>query len=127
MSDMSHPIARARGHGSAKKGSHHWLAQRASAVLLVFLVPWLVYALIHVAGAEHAEAARFIAHPWNSSLFILSLLAFLYHGQLGLQVVIEDYVHRRSVEIVMHFLVRGLTLLGAVVGVVHILGLALGA
>ena len=124
---MSHPLARARGHGSAKKGSHHWLAQRASAVLLLVLSPWLVYALICIAGTEHAEAVQFAARPWNASLLILTLLSLLYHGMLGLQVVVEDYVHQHSVEIALHFLVRGLTLLAAVLGVVHILSLVLGA
>ena len=127
MSGMTHPLARARGHGSAKKGAHHWLVQRASAVLLLFLVPWMVYALICVAGADHAEAALFAARPLNASLLILSLLTVLYHGQLGLQVVIEDYVHRPAVEIGLQFLVRGMTLLAAILGVVHILQLALGA
>lgn len=124
---MSHPLAQARGHGSAKKGSHHWLAQRASAVLLLLLVPWLVYALVCLAGAEHAEVAQFVARPWNASLLILGLLCILYHGQLGLQVVIEDYVHQRGIELALHFLVKGVTLLAGILGVVHILKLALGA
>ena len=127
MNQMSHPLAQARGHGSAKKGSHHWLAQRTSAVLLLLLIPWMVYALISLVGAGRAEAAQFVARPWNASLLVLTLLCTLYHGQLGLQVVIEDYVHQRAAELTLHFLVRAVSLLAGVLGLIHILKLALGA
>ena len=124
---MTHPLAQARGHGSAKKGSHHWLAQRISAVSLLLLVPWLVYALISLVGVGQAEASQFVARPLNASLLILTLACTLYHGQLGLQVVIEDYVHQPAIELTLHFLVRALSLLAGVLGLIHILKLALGA
>jgi len=127
MSGMTHPLARARGQGSAKSGVHHWLTQRLSAVFLLLLVPWLVYALITNAGAGHSSVVSFIARPWNASLLILTLLVLLYHGLLGLQVVIEDYVHLRWLELLLHFVVRAGTLLGATLGVVHALKLVLGA
>lgn len=127
MSEMIHPLARARGHGSAKSGVHHWLMQRISALLLLFLIPWLMYALIWNTGAGYEQAVAFIARPWNASLLVLSLLVLLYHGMLGLQVVIEDYVHQRAVELFLHFIVRAGTILGAVTGVIHILKLTLGA
>ena len=127
MRGLVHPLARARGHGSAKSGVHHWLAQRISAALLLLLIPWLVYALISNAGVGHADAAAFVALPWNATLLILSLLVLLYHGMLGLQVVIEDYVHQRWLELTLHFLVRAGTLLGAALGVTHTLKLVLGA
>jgi len=127
MSPTVHPLARARGHGSAKSGVHHWLAQRISAVLLLLLIPWLMYALVVNAGAGHSEAVSFIARPWNAILLILSLLALLYHSMLGLQVVIEDYVHVRGLELALHFGVKTGTLLGAIIGVIHILKLTVGA
>ena len=127
MSEMVHPLGRARGHGSARSGVQHWLAQRISALLLLFLIPWLSYALICNAGAAYAEAVAFVSRPWNASLLVLSLLVLLYHSMLGLQVVIEDYVHQRALELVLHFIVRAGTLLVAVTGVVHILKLAPGA
>lgn len=127
MSGLAHPLARARGHGSAKSGVHHWLAQRISAALLLFLIPWLVYALMANAGAGHADALAFVAVPWNATLLILSLLVLLYHGMLGLQVVIEDYVHQRWLELTLHFAVRAGTLLAAALGVTHTLKLVLGA
>ncbi|MEJ8568301.1 succinate dehydrogenase, hydrophobic membrane anchor protein [Elongatibacter sediminis] len=127
MSAFRHPLARARGHGSAGGGVHHWIAQRISAVLLLILIPWAVYALVSLGGATHAEAAAFVGRPWNATGLILLVLTLLYHATLGLQVVIEDYVHRRAVELTLHFAVRALALTGAVFGVVHILKLTLGS
>ena len=127
MNPMIHPLARARGHGSARSGVRHWIAQRASAILLLLLIPWLMYALICNAGASHAAVATFIARPWNATLLILTVLVFLYHGMLGLQMVVEDYVHHRALELVLHFLVRAATLAGAVLGIIHVLKLAIGA
>jgi succinate dehydrogenase / fumarate reductase membrane anchor subunit len=123
---MTHPLATARGHGSARTGLHHWLGQRVTALLLVFLVPWLLYALVCNVGASHAEVTSFVARPWNATLLILSLLVLLYHGMLGLQMVIEDYVHRRALELALHFSVRAATMLGAVFGVILVMQLAVG-
>ena len=127
MSHMKHPLARARGHGSAKSGVQHWLVQRVSAGMLVLLLPWLTYSLLQLAGATHAEAQAFVAEPWNATLLLLSLLLLLYHGMLGLQVVIEDYVHQRALELSLHFVLRAATLLAATLGVIHIVKLTLGA
>jgi succinate dehydrogenase / fumarate reductase membrane anchor subunit len=126
MSRMNSPLSRARGHGSARSGTHHWLAQRISAVLLLFLMPWMIYALVCGIGSTHAETIDFIARPLNSSLLILSLLVLLYHGMLGLQVVIEDYVHKRALELVLHVAVRAGTMIAATLGVVYVLKITLG-
>ena len=91
------------------------------------MIPWLIYALLTQAGVAHADAMRFIAQPWNATLLTLTFLVLLYHGMLGLQVVIEDYIHRRALELVLHFAVRALTILAAVLGMVHILRIVLGA
>ena len=125
MTALRHPLARARGHGSARRGVHHWFAQRASAVLLAILVPWALYAFAGLAGAAHTDAAEFIARPWNATLLFLLLVALLYHAVLGLQVVIEDYVHRRAVELTLQLLARGLGLTGAVFGAIQLLHLLL--
>lgn len=124
---MTNPLARARGHGSAKEGVRHWFAQRASAVFLIFLVGWLGYAAFALAGADFAAARSFMGHPFNAALLILLVITVLYHGMLGLQVVVEDYVHHPAAEITLHFLIRAGAYLGMALGVVNILIIALGA
>ena len=126
MSALKHPLGRARGHGSARSGVHHWVAQRASSVLLIGLVPWTVYSVLSLAGLDHAVAADFVARPWNATLLVLLIVVLLYHAMLGLQVVIEDYVHHRAAELALHFIVRALMLTCMVLGVIHILKIALG-
>lgn len=124
---MTNPLARARGLGSAKEGVGHWFLQRATAVLLLFLLGWGVYAAFALSGASYAEARSFVAAPFNAALLILLLVSLLYHAMLGLQVVIEDYVHHRVTELSLHFLVRAFAWFGMALGVVHILKIALGA
>ena len=123
----TNPLARARGHGSARDGVNHWLAQRASAVLLVLLTAWLLYAATALAGADHATVWDFLAQPLNAALMILLLISLFYHAMLGLQVVIEDYVHRAATAIVLHFLTRAGAFFGMTLGVIHVLKIALGA
>jgi succinate dehydrogenase / fumarate reductase membrane anchor subunit len=124
---MVNPLARARGLGSAKEGVHHWYLQRVTAVLLIFLMAWLVYALVTLAGESHAAALTFMARPFNAALLILSLITLFWHAVLGLQVVIEDYVHHRATELILHFLVRAGAVIAVITGVIHVLKLALGA
>ena len=124
---MTDPLARARGLGSAKQGVRHWSAQRATAVLLLFLTPWLAYVLVNLSGASHGEVVGFIANPINACLLILALLVLLYHAALGMQTVIEDYVHNRAIEIALLLLVRALAAAGIILGTIYVLKLALGA
>jgi len=124
---MLNPLARARGHGSAKEGVHHWYAQRASALLLIVLMGWLIYAMIRLAGADHGTASSFIAQPSNAAFLVLLIVTLFYHAMLGLQVVIEDYVHNQVLEVVFYFISRAGALFGMALGIIHVLKLALGA
>ena len=124
---MVNPLARARGLGSAKGGVHHWYAQRASAILLVFLVGWLIYSMFTLAGTGHAEAVEFISSPINAAFLIVLLVTLFYHAMLGLQVVIEDYVHQAAVEVILLLLTRAGAYIGMAIGIVYVLKLAIGA
>jgi len=124
---MRNPLATARGLGSAKEGVHHWYAQRASALLLIVLVGWLIYAMVSLANADHAVASAFIGQPLNAAFLILLIVTMLYHAMLGVQVVIEDYVHHPVLEVVLYFLSRAGALFGMALGIIHVLKLALGA
>ncbi|MCZ6859440.1 MAG: succinate dehydrogenase, hydrophobic membrane anchor protein [Alphaproteobacteria bacterium] len=87
------PLGRARGLGSAREGTGHWWAQRLTAVALVPLCLWFVAGILGLIGAGHGAAVAWIASPVNAILLVLLVFAVFHHGQLGLQVVIEDYVH----------------------------------
>lgn len=87
------PLARARGAGSSHHGSGHWLHQRITAVANVPLMLWLVWSVVHLPGADYQDISLWLAQPVNAILMVLAVLSIFYHAVLGLQVVIEDYVH----------------------------------
>jgi len=90
---MRSPLARAMGLGSAKEGVEHWWMERVSAVALVPLTLWFVASIIAHTGSDYATFIAWLRAPLVSILMILLLIALFYHTALGLQVVIEDYVH----------------------------------
>jgi len=124
---LEHPLARAKGLGTAKSGVHHWWSQRASSILLVPLTLWLMWAFVSLAGAGHAEAAAFIAHPVNAGAAILLAGTVFYHAFLGLQVIIEDYAHPEWFAFSLHLAVRLGAMLGFLVAAIAVLKLAVGA
>lgn len=94
QNSMRSKLAVVRGLGSAKDGVHHWWMQRLTAIALIPLTVWLVGALIGLIGAGPVLIRLWIAQPWNTILFGLFMMIGLYHGTIGMQVVVEDYVHR---------------------------------
>jgi succinate dehydrogenase / fumarate reductase membrane anchor subunit len=124
--DTRSPIARVRGLGAAREGVQHWWVQRLTAVALVPLSIWFAAGVIALAGAPHAEAAAWIAHPLNATLMILTLGLTFHHGQLGLQVVIEDYVHAEAVKLALLILTKLLALALALAGALAVLRLMIG-
>jgi succinate dehydrogenase / fumarate reductase membrane anchor subunit len=95
------PLARVRGLGSAQHGVGDWWGQRVTAVALVPLVVWFVASVISLAGADFLTVARWMGAPLNAVLLILMLVAMFRHVQLGVRVVIEDYVHHEGAKITM--------------------------
>lgn len=107
------PLQQAKGWGSAKSGTGHFWWQRVTAVILALLVPYIVFLVARIAGSDHETIATVIAKPWNAIIFTVFAIAMFWHAKLGLQVVIEDYVHDRA----MHLALRILLILGSLVGV----------
>ena len=93
------PISKARGLGSAKEGSHHWWMQRLTAIALVPLTLWFGIAIVQVPGADYPTIVAWISSPWNTVLLISTIIAVFYHAIMGIQVVIEDYVHHEWIKI----------------------------
>lgn len=86
-------LGRARGLGSAREGVGHWWAQRLSAIALVPLSIWFVFSCIALMGADHATFQHWLAQFGNALLMILTVAVLFHHAVLGMQVVLEDYVH----------------------------------
>jgi len=124
---LRNPLARARGLGSAKEGVHHWWMQRVSAIALAFLVPWFIVFLLRLPLADHAAVFEAVASPLNATLLLLLVGANFYHAWLGLQVVIEDYVHIPFLEVTLQLLVRFATLVAAIAAILAIVRIALSA
>jgi succinate dehydrogenase / fumarate reductase membrane anchor subunit len=124
--DYRSELGRVRGLGSAKEGVHHWWMQRLTALALVPLSLWLVAALVAHTGASHAEVTAWIGQPVTVGLLVLLIGATFYHAQLGLQVVIEDYVHNEGVKIAGLLLVKAAALLLALAGILAVLFVAFG-
>jgi succinate dehydrogenase / fumarate reductase membrane anchor subunit len=93
------PLARALGLGSAKEGTEHFIAQRISAIASVFLGCWFLYAMLTIESMAYLEVTRFIAAPLNSVLLLLLSVTVAWHSYLGVQVVIEDYVHAHGLKL----------------------------
>ena len=93
MSKMRDPLATARGLGSAKDGVNHWWMQRITAIALMVLSPWFIYFAVSLIGADHSTVRAMIAQPLNATLLVSFIIALYWHARLGLQVVVEDYVH----------------------------------
>jgi succinate dehydrogenase / fumarate reductase membrane anchor subunit len=102
---LSHPLARARGLGSAKNGTHHWWVQRLTAVALALLSPWFVWMAVSLGGADLAMVRAALAQPVNAVLMLAFVLSLFWHARLGLQVVIEDYIHTHWLEVTLQIVV----------------------
>ena len=120
------PLGSVLGHGSARSGSAHWIAQRVTAVALVLLGLWFAASLACLGSASHERVTAWLRTPANSVLAVLLLAAGAYHAAIGLQVVVEDYVGakglRSAVLLVINFALVG----AAVTGVLAVLRIALG-
>ena len=123
--DFRTPVGRARGLGSGKTGTGHFWWQRVTAVALVPLVAWFIGTLVSLAGADLATVYTVLARPFNAIAFALFAIAMFWHAKLGLQIVIEDYVHTRAYEIALQFLVTFLCGLGAIASLYAIARIAL--
>lgn len=93
---MRSPLARAQGLGSAKGGVGHWRAQRVSAVALVPVTLWFLSSIIAHVGSDYVAFIGWLRTPLASLPMVLLLLVLFHHTALGLQVVIEDYVHSNA-------------------------------
>ena len=125
--NMQNPLARVRGAGSSGEGSHHWRSQRYSALILLLLTPWVLWMGVSLAGADYATAVTAMSSAFNAGMAIMLAGSVFYHIQLGLQVVIEDYVHIATLEFALLLIVRFSCIVAFLISAIAALKLALGA
>jgi succinate dehydrogenase / fumarate reductase, membrane anchor subunit len=125
-SRMRSPLGRALGLGSAKQGVEHWWLQRITAAALVPLSVWFVIAIIRLVGADIETVREWVSAPMPAILLVLLLIATFWHASLGLQVVIEDYVHTPLAKLGLVTVVRLGFFVLAVAGIFAVLSMALG-
>ena len=120
------PIARVRGLGSAQEGAHHWWLERMTSVATLLLFVWLIVSLLRLPSLDHRGVTEWLATPLAAVPMLLLIVSTLWHLKLGLQVVIEDYVHDEGNHFFSILLVNFLTILGAAFAIFSVLKIALG-
>ncbi|MBE5072991.1 succinate dehydrogenase, hydrophobic membrane anchor protein [Erythrobacteraceae bacterium E2-1 Yellow Sea] len=119
-------IGKVRGLGSAHHGAHHWLLQRFTAVGNLVLMLWLVASFIMLPDMGYATLAKWLAQPVSATAMILLVISTFWHARLGLQVVIEDYVHNSGTKFGVITLLNLATIGGGAFAVISVARLALG-
>ena len=121
------PLGKVLGRGSAKEGTGDFFGQRISGVALLMLGLWFAFSLATMPGFEHADALAFIGAPINGVLLVLLVVALAYHSSLGVQVVIEDYVHGHGLKLVSLIISRFAHSFLLVAAIYAIIRIGLGA
>jgi len=120
------PLGKVLGAGSAKEGVHHWWLQRLTSIALVPLSVWFVVSLLSLPSFEHVTVITWMAQSWTALLLVLFIVTATWHSQLGLRVVVEDYVHGGAKTLVL-VLITFIHALVAAAGVFAVLKVAFGA
>jgi succinate dehydrogenase / fumarate reductase membrane anchor subunit len=123
---MRTPLSRVRGLGSAKAGTEHWWLQRVTAIANIPLVLYMLGFVIAHLGASRAELVANVHHPINAILLALAFVSVLWHMRLGMQVIIEDYVHTPALKLSALLFNTFFTLLLGVAALYAIITMALG-
>jgi succinate dehydrogenase / fumarate reductase membrane anchor subunit len=119
------PLARARGLGTAKDGTHHWWMQRVTSVALIPLVLWFVISLLSVARADYQTFHLWLSNPISAGLMVALLAAMFYHASLGMQVIFEDYVRPEGAKIVAVLATQFVLFLLGAISIVAVLKIAM--
>jgi succinate dehydrogenase / fumarate reductase, membrane anchor subunit len=120
------PLGRVLGLGAAKDGVQHWWLQRLTSVALVPLSIWFVVSLLTLPGLDYATVIAWMRQVWTALLLVLLVLSATWHSQLGVRVVVEDYVHAAGVRTLVLVAVTFTHVFLAVAGVFAVLRVACG-
>jgi len=106
MNSAETPLHKVRGMGSAHSGTGHFWHERVTSVALIPLSLWFAYVMLGLAGTSEVTALQFLAHPWNAILMGAFVAFSLWDAYLGLQVVVDDYIHTPGTKIFLMLVIR---------------------
>ncbi len=119
-------IGKVRGLGAAHHGAHHWLVQRFTAIGNLVLMSWLLVSLVMLGDYGHASVTKWLSHPLNATAMILLVFSLFWHARLGLQVLIEDYLHDAGTKFGALVALNLATIGGGAYGIFSVAALAFG-
>ena len=119
-------IGRVRGLGAAHHGPHHWLVQRFTAIGNVVLMSWLLISLIMLGDYGYANVVKWLSQPLSATAMILLVFSLFWHARLGLQVLIEDYIHDAGSKFAAISALNLATIGGGAFGIFSVASLAFG-
>jgi succinate dehydrogenase / fumarate reductase membrane anchor subunit len=119
------PLSKVLGRGSAGEGVGHWWVQRVTAIALIPLTLWFVVSLLRLSLQSYEAMRGWIGQPWVAVLSLLLVLTLAWHSRLGIQVVIEDYIHAKAAKTTWLLLSTFTHVIAAVAGIFAILRMAL--
>ena len=123
--DYRSPLSRAINLGSAKSGTVHWWWLRISALALVPLSLWFMFSIAALSGDCATGIQEWVSNPIVATLLIAFVVSLFYHAQLGMQEVIEDYVHREGVKYFSILLIKATSVLLVILSIISILHVAI--
>jgi succinate dehydrogenase / fumarate reductase membrane anchor subunit len=127
MRSLRSPLGRVAGLGSARDGVHHWWMQRLTSIALVPLSIWFAVSLFSIPAMDRVTVSAWMAQSWTAMLLILLVLVATWHSQLGLRVIVEDYVHSSGTKTLTLVTLGFAHVLIAAAGVFAVLKVAFGA
>lgn len=122
--DTQTPLGKVRGLGPAGEGAEDWWHERLTSVAALALVVWLIVSLLRLPGLDHRTVAGWLSSPLAAVPMLLLIVAVFWHFKLGLQVVIEDYVHEEGAKFFWIILVNFAAIFGATLGLFAVLKIA---
>ena len=123
---METPLGRVRGLGSAKMGAHHWWVERVTSASTLVLFVWFLVSLLRLPSLDHGSVVDWLSSPVNAVAMLLLIVSTFWHLKLGMQVIIEDYVHEEGSKAFLIVLLNFATIAGGVLAIFSVLKIAFG-
>jgi succinate dehydrogenase / fumarate reductase, membrane anchor subunit len=121
---MESPLGRVRGLGASGEGAHHWWDERLTSIATLLLFIWLIVSLLRLPALDHRTVTEWLAEPLAAVPMLLLIFVTFWHSKLGLQVVVEDYVHEEGDKLFWIVLINFLAVLGGALAMFSVLKIA---